>query len=239
MNSRIRTASLAAALLLGATSALGAQSLATFGSVEAGGFGEGSVLLGTSLSIGDRGLHPIVGVTAQAYRYRSGTGYANVTSVSPSAGLRYGTDVGSFQSSIGYTFVNKDLPGAVFTGAETGGQNSVFVNAMGNYWGTGENTAQAIGTYSLKSDYYWTRFRAAHHLAPASPIYLGGEVVVQGSQKGSPNVMRYQVGPTLEYRISDSFRVGGSAGLRSGNNSAPSSGYLRLEFLALSRLSGM
>lgn len=243
------TTLLAAALSLGHAFTLSAQSLATFGSVEVAGFGEGSALLGTSLSTGRQGWGPLASLVAQTYRYRNGvTSYGQAYALSPSLGLQHSTSEGAVSGSLGYTFVNTEFSGVV-SGNELGGTNGAFVTLQGNYWGTGENSAQVIGNYGFKSEYYWTRFRAAHRLAPsATPVYLGAEAVLQGTQKGypigtgtlrTPSQMRYEFGPTIEYRVSPEFRVGASGGYRGGNNNTPGSGYARIEFLALTKLSGM
>lgn len=245
MISTIRITSLAAALSLGLASALSAQSLATFGSAELAGFGEGSALLGTSLSTGHLGWGPIAGLVGQTYRYTNGPGsHAQAWAISPSLGLQHSMSTGAVSASLGYTFVNTEFSGLV-SGAELGGTNGAFVTLQGNYWGTGENSAQVIGNYGFKSEYYWTRFRAAHRLAStAHPIYVGGELVLQGTQKGyllannarTASQMRYELGPTIEYRATPEFRVGASAGYRGGNNNTAGSGYARVEFLLLSKL---
>ena len=72
MTTSIRITSLAAAISLGLATSLGAQSLATFGSAEVAGYGEGSALLGTSLSTGQQGWGPVASLVAQTYRYRNG-----------------------------------------------------------------------------------------------------------------------------------------------------------------------
>ena len=250
MKSLTRFSSLAVGLSVVLASSVGAQSLATFGSAEVGGFGEGSALLGTSLSTGRQGLGPIAGLVGQTYRYHdTQTSHAQAYAISPSVGLQYAMPTGAVSASVGYTFVNTQFD-RVISGGELGGTNGVFVSAQGNYWGTGENTAQVIGSYGFKSEYYWSRLRAAHRLAPsANPIYLGGEFVLQGTQQGyivnsasglrGPSQTRYEVGPTIEYRVSPEFRIGASGGLRGGNNSTPQSGYARVEFLLLTKLAGM
>ena len=247
MISITRIASLSAALSLGFATILSAQSLATFGSAEVAGFGEGSALIGTSLNTGKQGWGPVATLIAQTYRYRNGlNSYGQAYAVSPSLGLQQTTPVGAVSGSLGYTFVNTEFTGVV-SGNELGGTNGPFVTLQGNYWGTGENSAQVIGNYGFKSEYYWTRFRAAHRLAPAaSPIYVGGEFVLQGTQKTqtfgkltTPTQMRYQFGPTIEYRFTPEFRMGASGGYRGGNNNAAGSGYARIEFLVLTKLSGM
>ena len=249
MISSTRITSLAAALVLGIASTLSAQSLATFGSAEVAGFGEGSALLGTSLSTGHQGWGPMATLVAQTYRYRNvGSTYAQAYALSPSLGLQYTMPVGSVSGSAGYTFVNTQFD-QVVSGGELGGTNGTFVTLQGNYWGTGENSAQVIGNYGFKSEYYWSRVRAAHRLAPAaSPIYLGGEFVLQGTQQGyrlgntglrGPSQSRFQVGPTIEYRFTPEFRMGASGGYRGGNNNTAGSGYAHIEFLVLTKLAGM
>lgn len=223
-----------AAVVAGVPTASGAQaSVATYGSVEVAGYGEGSALLGTSWNTGRQGLGPVASIQAQTYRYRLLGSHAQAYAVSPSLGLVNIMPTGSMQAQVGYSFVNTDLPDVI--GIETGGKSGVFVSAMGNYWGNGENTAQAIASYGFASEYYWTRARAAHRLAPsATPIYLGGEVVYQGSQRTSTS--RYQFGPTLEYRFTPDFRMGMSGGYKGGNRNYAPSGYGRVEFLFLTRL---
>ena len=243
-----RIAHIAAALTVGLASLSGAQSLATYGSAEVAGFGEGSALIGTSISSSRLGWGPLASLTAQTYRYRSGlNSHAQAYALSPSAGLQYRMPTGAVQASLGYTFVNTEFPGSV-VGIENGSENSPFVSGQANYWGTGENTAQAIANYGFRSEYYWTRFRAAHRLAPsATPVYVGGELVLQGTQKQrpigntgftTPTQSRYQFGPTIEYRFTPEFRLGGAAGYRGGNNNAAGTGYARIEFLVLSNLGG-
>ena len=244
-----RFTSLAVSLAVVLASSAGAQALATFGSAEVAGFGEGSALLGTSLSTGHQGLGPIAGLVGQTYRYRdASTSHAQAYAISPSVGLQYTMPTGAVSASVGYSFVSTQFD-QVVSGGQLGGTSGVFVSGQGNYWGNGENSAQVIGSYGFKSEYYWSRIRAAHRLAPSTqPIYLGGEFVLQGTQQGyvsrntglrGSSETRYEVGPTIEYRISPEFRVGASGGLRGGNNSTAQSGYARVEFLLLTRLAGM
>ena len=250
MKSVTRSTSLAIGLAVVLASSAGAQALATFGSAEVAGFGEGSALLGTSLSTGYQGLGPIAGLVGQTYRYRdTQASHVQAYAISPSVGLQYTMPTGAVSASVGYSFVSTQFD-QVVSGGQLGGTSGVFVSGQGNYWGNGENSAQVIGSYGFKSEYYWSRVRAAHRLAPsAQPIYLGGEFVLQGTQQGyvvnrttglrGSSETRYEVGPTIEYRISPEFRVGASGGLRGGNNSTPQSGYARVEFLLLTKLAGM
>lgn len=246
MKSTLRFTFASLALAAGVASSAGAQALATFGSLETAGLGEGSALLGTSLSAGRQGLHPVATLIAQTYRYTSGfvggtRTHDQAYALSPSLGLQYTTATGAVQASLGYTFVNTDKSSVLQTiqpivGVETGTRNSTFISAQANYWGNGENTAQAITSYSFVSEYIWSRLRAAHRLVPTTPLYVGAEVVGQGTSKYSPSAYRYQVGPTIEYRFTDHVRGGASAGYRGGNNNAAGTGYARLEFLLLTSL---
>lgn len=250
MNSSTARLALAVSLSVAVASSARAQALATFGSAEVAGFGEGSALLGSSLSTGRQGLGPIAGLVGQTYRYRNTQNTsAQAYAISPSVGLQYTMPTGAVSASVGYSFVSTQFD-RVVSGGELGGTSGVFASGQGNYWGTGENTAQVIGSYGFKSEYYWSRVRAAHRLAPsAQPVYVGAELVVQGTQQGyinnrltgtrGPSETRFEVGPTIEYRISPEFRVGASGGLRGGNNSTPQSGYARIEFLLLTKLAGM
>jgi len=249
MTNTTRIATLAAVLSVGLSVSLNAQALATFGSAEVGGFGEGSALIGTSLSTGKQGWGPVATLVGQTYRYRSGlTTHDQAYAISPSIGLQHTMPTGAISAGVGYTFVNTQFDGLI-TGSELGGRSGAFVTGQGNYWGNGENSAQLIGSYGFKSEYYWSRVRASHRLAPtAQPVYLGGEFVLQGAPNGYLNgsgvrsgvsVTRYQVGPTIEYRATPEFRVGASGGYRGGDNSAVGSGYARVEFLLLTKLAGM
>ena len=247
MNINIRGISAGTALVFSVASSVAAQSLATFGSIEAGGFGEGSALLGTSASTGHPGWGPTASIVAQTYRYRNDLhSHAQAYTISPSVGVQNSMPEGSVSAMLGYTFVNTEFTGVV-SGAELGGKNGTFASVQGNYWGSGENSAQVIGSYGFDSEYYWTRFRAAHRAASgANPVYLGAELVLQGTQKTqttglvtTPSQFRYEAGPTLEYRVTSDFRIGASGGLRAGNNNTPSSGYVRVEFLLLTKLGGM
>ena len=247
MTTTTRIANLAAALSIGLAASLNAQALATFGSAEVAGFGEGSALLGTSLSTGHMGLGPVATLVGQTYRYGNGVGsHAQAYAISPSIGLQYNMPTGAVSAGVGYTWVNTQFDGLI-SGSELGGRSGTFVTAQGNYWGDGENTAQLIGSWGFASEYYWTRARAAHRLAPsANPVYVGAEFVLQGAPNGyllgtgarsGINVTRYEVGPTIEYRVSPDFRIGASGGFRGGNSAAgANSGYARIEFLALTKL---
>lgn len=252
----LRITSLAVAIAFSASTAH-AQALATFSSAELAGYGEGSLLLGASLTSGNQGWGPIGTLIGQTYRFRDqgigSSSHAQAWAISPAAGMQYSTSTGAVQGLVGYTFVNSDEGtnnlgvGTVVAGNPTGGTNSAFVSAQVNHWGTGEHGVQWIGNYAFESEYYWTRLRLNQRFITAPhPVYFGVEGVVQGSQKTESITVgtstfrtqaqtRYQVGPTIEYRVTNDLRIGGAVGYRGGNNGFPGSGYAKLEMLALSR----
>jgi hypothetical protein len=249
MTTRTRFLPLASALALALASTAGAQSLAVYGGVEAAGLGESSALLGASLSGSALGLSPVVSVTGQTYRYRNGAnGYLSATAVSPLVGLQFNNGRSMIMGGVGYSFVNTDLPaGAAGIGLPSGNEDGVFLLGQVNHWGDGNRDIQGIASYAFKPSYLWARGRAAHRIY-ASPIFFGGEVVAQGAPSRDvdvvitpgtttrvnvPSYWSFNVGPTLQYRFTENFRVLGAAGARIGTNDVPLSGYGKLEFLAL------
>lgn len=234
MQTHFRITALAMALCGSAALSADAQQLATFGSAELAGLGEGSALLGTSLSTGRMGVSPIAGITAQTYTYRSGPSTSTNTAVAPSVGLQYRGVDHAIQGSVGYNFVNGNSSTNGFPfGIASGGENSVFVNAQANFWGNGMEDG-AIASYNIKSRYVWSRLRLAREIVTTpTPTYLGGEFVAQGSSKFSPSAYRFQAGPTINFHLSPTFHLGGSAGARFGNQSQATTGYVGANFLLL------
>lgn len=246
MTTRIRIFSLAGALSMTLASSASAQSLAVYGGVEAAGLGESSALLGASLSGSGLGLSPVVSLTGQTYRYRNGTGgFNSANAISPLVGLQYNTGRSIVMGGIGYSFVSTDRPaGTPGVGLSSGTEDGPFILGQVNHWGDGNVDVQAIASYAFKPSYLWSRGRAARRVN-MSPIFFGGEVVAQGSPgkdftTGTPPIVipgrsywSFNVGPTLQYRFTEQFRVLGAAGVRIGTNNAPLSGYGKLEFLAL------
>ena len=233
----IRTKGLTIAVMLASifSRPASAQALATYGSAEAAGFGEGSLFLGATLGLpGGQGLSPFVAGYVQTYRYylRASRTHANATAFAPSVGLSYGTPTGAVSGSIGYNFTNTKLDSAAFIGLQGGNTGSLFSTFQANYWGDGNKAVQGIVSYAYRSEYLWSRLRAAHRLG-TTPFFGGGEFVYQGSSK--INQHRYQVGPTIEYRFTPAFRLGGAAGYKGGDN-YPGSGYAQINFLVLSNL---
>lgn len=226
--------SLAAALVVAAFVSVpaGAQSLATYGSAEAAGDGGGSLFLGSTLGLpGGVGLSPIVSAYVQTYRYRTGTGHATATAFSPAVGLSYGTPVGAVSATVGYNFTSTDVSNNRLVELQGGNTESVTSTLQGNYWGDGNQAVQGIVAYAWKSEYVWSRLRAAKRLG-TTPAFAGAEVVYQGTSKNYSQ-HRYQFGPTIEYRFTPRFRLGGAAGYKGGDNNYAGTGYAQINFLLL------
>lgn len=237
MKTSIRCLSLAVASTLLAHAA-SAQSLSIYGAAEAAGLGESSAILGASVGTGRQGWNPIAGINFQTYTFRlSPTSTATNTAVVPSVGLEYRTHVGSVQGTVGYNFTNRDSKLANLNvpvvGGTGGGENSPVVGLQGNYWG-GIYEHQAIISYSTKSEYTWSRFRLGARPMATTPLYLGAQAVLQGTNKFG-GVHRYQVGPTINYHFSPNFHLGGSTGLTIHSDDTKT-GYASVEFVILPRL---
>jgi hypothetical protein len=235
MTTTTRILSLASALSVALVSSASAQSLAVYGGVEAAGLGESSALLGASIARSGLGLSPVVSVTGQTYRYRAlPTGFATGNAISPLIGLQFNNGRSMIMGGVGYSFVSIDRPVGSGIGLPSGNEDGAFILGQVNHWGDGNRDIGAIASYAFRSSYLWSRGRAAHRIY-ASPIFAGGEVVAQGSpgKNGGPSYWSFNVGPTLQYRFTENFRVLGAAGARIGTNNAPLSGYGKLEFLAL------
>jgi hypothetical protein len=249
MTTRTRLLSVASVLAFALASTAHAQSLAVYGGVEAAGLGESSALLGASVAGTGLGLSPVVSLTGQTYRYRAfPSGYVSASAISPLLGLQYNDGREMFMGGVGYSFVSSDVPAArAGIGLPSGTENGVFILGQMNHWGDGNRDIQAIASFAFEPKYLWSRGRAAHRFY-SSPVFLGGEVVAQGSpgrdvdvlttggtttRVNVPSYWSFNVGPTLQYRFTENFRLLGAAGARIGTNDAPLSGYGKLEFLAL------
>ena len=116
-----------------------------------------------------------------------------------------------------------------------GSQDSPFVTGQYSYWGDGSKDVLLLGSYATKSQYIWTRGSALGRVGgPDGKLFAGGEVGFQGSAD-SPSYYRIQAGPAISYRVTESFRLGGAAGVRvaTGDFAPPMTGYARIDFLLL------
>jgi hypothetical protein len=243
MQSTTRRLALAAGFAALLAAPAGAQNLAVYGAAEAAGFGEGSAILGATLTPGNLGWNWLVGANVQTYRFRNGfelngdVHRDQRVAFNPTVGLQYRTPVGSIEGTVGYNFVSGDVGSNNNVGAPGGGQNSPTVGAQANYWG-GIFEHSAIVSYATEPQYIWSRARLAARPMPMTPVYLGGEFVAQG---GSKYGYRFQAGPTLNVHVTPNFHAGINGGVRwntapSGSTATnlPKSGYVGISFLALS-----
>jgi hypothetical protein len=237
MTTLFRGISLSVALAVFASANLSAQSLslATFGSVEAGGLGEGDAVVGTALSRDRLGWSPVLTLEGIWFRYHDLPDHlASGGEFAPSVGMRDQMSTGDVEGDIGYAFVNLHSELPVVT-AVNGTQNSVFISGQANYWGTGNVDGQLIATYAFQSHYIWSRARYLHSVGTA-PFLFGGDLTVQGGGVGF-SAYRYEIGPAVEFRATPDFHIGIAGGYRttSGDDPNVATGYVRLDVLLLTK----
>lgn len=216
--------------------AVSAQSVAIYGSAEAAGYGEGSLFVGTSVSASGLGWRPYAAIGAYTYRYQSGaSSHSTNSAIAPSVGLVHNRAESSVQFGVGYVFAGDGAPPQTSSGAPLGSQSSPFVSGQYSYWGDGSKDVLLLGSYATKSQYIWTRGSALNRLGgPTGRLYAGGEVGLQGGME-DPSFFKIQAGPAISYRVSNSFRIGGAAGVRisTGDFAPPMTGYARIDVLLL------
>jgi hypothetical protein len=244
MQKNYRRIGLIVGLVLVCTARLGAQSVVGYGAAEAGGRGSSLFLLGLSASGAGTGWQPVASI--QAYRLsfltRVGTSTSTTTTTnnvfSPAVGLKYNTGVGATQFQVGYAFVNSSTENPVAVGTfpiPAASKNGVFVTAQGDYWGTGEHTAQFIASWNFGNEFLWSRVRAAQRIGGTdSPVMLGAEAGLLGGGTGAKDTWGFFVGPTLGFRVTPDFRLTLAGGYRA-NTSTPNnaSGYAKVDFVYL------
>jgi len=243
MQSRTRRLALAAGLAALVAQTASAQNLAVYGAAEAAGFGEGSAILGATLTPGVLGWNWLVGANVQTYRFRNGFNADGSTHLdqrvafNPNIGVQYRTRRGAVEGTVGYNFASGDVAANTPFGAPGGGENSPVVGAAGHYWG-GIFEHSVIASYATEPEYLWSRARLALRPMPATPVYVGGEFVAQG---GSQYGYRLQAGPTVNVHFTPNFHAGINGGVRwntppSGSvaGNGPTSGYVGISFVALS-----
>jgi len=154
---------------------------------------------GVSVSPQGRGWAPVGGVSAYWLQFPNfGGGHTNVTTVTPSIGLKNNFGTGSVQARVGYSFSNKD--NVPLVNAEASG-SGVVTSAQADYWGSGAMSAQGIGSYNWGSESFWGRGR------------LGFRVARFG------DVGSISIGPEVSYLSSNDYnatRVGGVLGFNPG-----------------------
>jgi hypothetical protein len=243
MQSRTRRFALAAGFAALFAQGASAQNLAVYGAAEAAGFGEGSAILGATLTPGHLGWNWLVGANVLSYRYRNGyetngdVHHDQRVAFNPQVGAQYRGTNGSVEGTVGYNLVSGDVTSNNNVGAPGGGQNSPTLGAVANYWG-GIYEHGFIVSYATEPQYVWTRARLALRPMPMTPVYLGGEFVAQGGDRYG---YRFQAGPTLNVHLTPNFHAGINGGVRWDSRAfgnplvtGPKSGYVGISFLALS-----
>lgn len=223
------------ALALAATlgTSLQAQSLAVFGAAEWDENDLSLYLLGASVNPGRMGWQPYASIVGYTLRYPSQGTTLSKNVFSPSVGLMNRYDGGQYQFGVGYAFADEDFAAPVFV-AEGADGDGVTASAQWNHWGKPRNASQIIAAYNFGSEFLWTRARHSFQLAQNGPLWAGVEGGILGG--GDEGTKRWwaQFGPTLEYRFNPKFRIGASAGLKTGiSNVSGTAAYGRLEFLLL------
>lgn len=224
---RTAFAGVALALTLIASRA-GAQAI--YGAVEADEDEFRMFFLGGSWGLPGMGWHPYVSASAYNLSFPTGTTRKSINVFVPSVGLTNRMANQSVNFGVGYAFSSEDLGGPILAQAESG--DGVVASAGWNHWGSGNHALQLLGSYNFGTEFLWTRGRASKPLTSTSPLWVGGELALLGG--GNSNAYIAQFGPTLEYRFNPQFRLGGSAGLKTGvSNATGNAAYGRLEFLWL------
>jgi hypothetical protein len=227
-------AAFAIACVVGSTAS--AQAVSIYGSSQFTGDDTRFFLLGATVSPSGLGWKPFVGVTANQLNVDADAGTSlSRTAFVPRVGLVNVMSEQSVSFSVGYAFADKDFDTPVLVPGETG---SGVVGGFGwNYWNADRRAAQYLASYNFGTNFLWNRLRGSMPLAESSPLWVGAEGALMGntdSDVGNPSVWLAQLGPTAEWRFSNRFRLGGSAGFQFGvSNASGSTWYAGLEFLWL------
>lgn len=194
-----------------------------FGTAEADTQDQSVLLIGASVQPARTGLVPTAGILA--YRVTFPVAENTTTSLSavvPSVGLRYQTPVSGVQLSVGYVLLSEE--GAGGFGAPGGTRQGVSTTLMGDYWGSGERSAQGILSFNWADRYLWSRVRGTQRVAGLGTeggVNLGAEVVAQGGGAEGEEYRALQAGPVVEVQLSPAVRLLGSVGAKTDNLEIP------------------
>jgi len=230
MHALVRRLTIAGALIALPLTTTHAQGV--FGAAEFGDDDVSFFLLGGAWSPGGLGWQPFVSVVGYNLRFDAGPTTETRNVVLPTVGLMNMQQMQSYQFGVGYAFSDEDVGAPFLVQAESG--DGVVGSFGWDYWGDGTKAIQLLGSYNFGTEFLWTRGRAGIPVRTGSPLWIGGEAALLGG--GDPSAYIAQLGPTLEYRFSPQFRLGGSAGWKVGvSNASGSAMYGRVEFLWLPR----
>jgi hypothetical protein len=210
-----------------------AQSIAVFGAAEAAADDQTLLLVGAAVSPGRLGWQPYASIIGYNLRFSSpALGDITTNVFAPQLGLRFQNAVSATQLGGGYSFAT-DFTGAFNVAAESG--DGPFVAFQWNHWGTGSRALEAIASYGLDTKFFWSRGTALQRLTSTSPLFVGGEAGLFGST-GDNDFWTTQLGPSVEWRFTPSFRMGLAGGLKIGlspSTNNETNAYGRLSFLWL------
>ena len=197
-------------------------------------------LLGVYVGVGGLGWSPYVNANAYQLNY-STQAIPNaidktLRALSPTVGVAYAARTGGVSLGVGYAWVDNEDPGA--PGAEAGGSNGLTTSLGAYRLGSRRRSlrTQLLSNYNWGSRYLWVRGRGSVPLgrSESHPTRIGAEVVGQGGGKGNSKSNTFQLGPTLEYAWTPSFRTTGAAGYKSVGGPSfterESGAYFKLEF---------
>jgi hypothetical protein len=237
-----RTLLAALVALVGIAGSAGAQQIVAFGAAEFSGERRSVQLLGFAASSGLPGWSPVLTVTGIRFTFPDTNALGVVTTVdafaiAPSLGVRYQTETRATGIHVGYIFVEEDQAIAPVAGVPVGSSDGVFVTFQHDYWGRGERIGQLIATYNFGGEYLWSRAKGGVRFPNVtSPLFIGGELIVQGGGEGSPDTWVLQAGPALMFQLTPNFRIDLSGGVRvplEDPANEGTGGYGRIEFVAI------
>ncbi len=207
-----------------------------YGSAEADTRNTQFYLLGMYVGMGGLGWSPYFNINGYVLHYPVGGRRATLSAISPTIGMAYAGRYSGLSFGVGYAWVHNANPGAL--GAEGGGSNGVTASfgAYHNAPGRRSLHTQFLSNYNFGSHYLWARGRGSVPLgySVSHPARIGLEVVGQGGGKNGNTSNSFQIGPTLEYAWTPSFRTTGVVGYKSVGGSSlvnrESAAYFKLEF---------
>ena len=244
-NCRNRILALAGFAMLAATERPAEAQLSQFhpsfyGSAEADTRNSQFYLLGMYVGVGGLGWSPYFNVNGYSLHYRLVPDVAGsartLNAVLPTLGIAYAGRRSGISFGGGYAFVSDEDPGA--PGAEGGGSDGATASIGAYYNGPGRRSVhtQLLANYNFDSPYLWARGRASVPFGYLGrhTSRIGAEVVGQTGGEGAFKSNSFQVGPTLEYAWSPSFRTTGVVGYKSVGGprfaERESAAYFKLEF---------
>jgi hypothetical protein len=211
-----------------------------YGSAEADTRNSQFYLLGMYVGVGGLGWSPYFNVNGYSLHYRllpdDASSDRTLNAVLPTLGIAYAGRRSGVSLGAGYAFVSDEDPGA--PGAEGGGSDGPTVSLGWYHNGSGRRPlhSQVLANYNFDSPYLWARGRASVPFGylGRQTSRIGAEVIGQSGGEGGLKSNSFQVGPTLEYAWTPSFRTTGVVGYKSVGGprftSRESAAYFKLEF---------